>query len=81
MGCIIGPMKSRAIEKEALELPVERRAKLAQRLLESLEDLSEAETEKLWLRESARRADEIDGGKVRLVKSEELERRVRARIK
>jgi putative addiction module component (TIGR02574 family) len=74
-------MNARAIEKEALELPVEKRAKLAQRLLESLDDLSEAETEKLWLQESARRAKEIDDGKVRLVKSEELERRVRARIK
>ena len=74
-------MKSRAIEKEALELPVERRAKLALRLLESLEDLSETEAETLLLRESARRADEIDNGKVRHVKSEELERRVRARIK
>lgn len=80
-GCIIENMKSRAIEKEALELPVARRAKLAQRLLESLEDLSEAEAEKLWLKESARRAAEIDEGKVRLVKSEELERRVRARIR
>ena len=74
-------MNSRAIEKEALELPVEKRAKLAQRLLESLEDLSEAEAEKLWLQEASRRAAEIDEGKVRLVKSEDLERRVRARIK
>ena len=74
-------MNARAIEKEALELPVEKRAKLAQRLLESLEDLSEAEAEKLWLQEAARRAVEIDAGKVSLVKSEELERRVRARIK
>jgi hypothetical protein len=74
-------MKLRAIEKEALELPVERRAKLAQRLLESLEDLSAAEAEKLWLKESARRAAEIDEGRVRVVKSEELERRVRARIR
>jgi hypothetical protein len=45
-------MNARAIEKEALELPVEKRAKLAQRLLESLEDLSEAEAEKLWLQKS-----------------------------
>ena len=74
-------MNARAIEKEALELPVERRAKLAQRLLESLDDLSEAEAQKLWLAEAARRAHEIDEGKVRLVKPEELERRVRARLK
>ena len=71
-------MNSRAIEKEALQLPVGRRAKLAQRLLESLDDLSEAEADKLWLAESTRRASEIDAGKIRLVKPEELERRVRA---
>lgn len=74
-------MKSREIEKEALELPVSRRARLAQRLLESLDDLSEAEADKLWLIEATRRANEIDTGKVHLVKSEELERRVRARLK
>lgn len=74
-------MKSRAIEKEALELPIDERAKLAQRLLESLDDLSEDEANRLWLSEAARRAREIDGGKVRLVKSEELERRVQARLK
>lgn len=74
-------MDSRALEKEALELPVGRRAKLAQRLLESLEELSDAEASKLWLAEAMRRADEIDAGKVRLVTSEELELRVRARLK
>ena len=74
-------MNARAIEKEALELPVEKRAKLAQRLLESLENLTESEAEKLWLHEAERRANELDEGKVRLVKSEELERGVRKRLK
>ncbi|MGH9624097.1 MAG: addiction module protein [Bryobacteraceae bacterium] len=74
-------MNSRTIEKEALQLSVSRRAKLAQRLLESLDDLSDAEADKLWLTEAVRRADEIDAGKVSLVKPEELERRVRARLK
>lgn len=74
-------MNSRAIEKEALELPVSKRAKLAQCLLESVDDLSEPEADKLWLAEALRRADEVDSGKVRLVKAEELERRVRTRLK
>lgn len=34
----------------------------------------------LWLEEAARRAAEIDEGKVTLVEAEELERRVRARL-
>jgi putative addiction module component (TIGR02574 family) len=74
-------MNARLIEKEALELPIDKRAKLAQRLLESLDELSEAEAEKLWAQEAARRAREIDEGKVRLVPYEELQRRVRKRFK
>jgi hypothetical protein len=74
-------MNARAIEKEALELPADKRAKLAQRLLQSLDDLSEAEAERLWLEEASHRAHEIDAGKVRLVKPQELERRIRARSK
>ena len=74
-------MNARLVEKEALQLPVEKRASLAQRLLESLDHLSEAEAEKLWLKEAARRAREIDEGNVRLVSLEELEQRMRARRK
>ena len=74
-------MKSSALEKEALELPVAKRAKLAQRLLESLDQLSEQEAEKLWLAEATRRARELDTGKVRPISAAELERRVQARLK
>ena len=59
-------MNARMIEKEALDLPVDKRAKLAERLLESLDELTEAE---------------IDEGKAQVVTSEELERRVRALLK
>jgi len=74
-------MKAQTIETQALHLPVEERAKLAQRLLESLDDLSEEEAEKLWLQEARRRAREIDEGKVKLVSAEVVERRIRARLK
>jgi len=74
-------MNARILEKEALGLPPDKRAKLAQRLLQSLDELSEAQAEKLWLEEASQRAREIDAGKVSLVKPQELERRVRARIK
>lgn len=75
----IDVMRSAAIEKQALELPAEKRAALAQRLLESLDDLSAAEAEQLWLLEAARRAREIDTGKAQVVSAAELERRVKAR--
>lgn len=80
VGAKMRRMNARILEKEALGLPPDKRAKLAQRLLQSLDELSEAEAEKLWLEEALQRAREIDAGKVSLV-TQELERRVRARIK
>jgi putative addiction module component (TIGR02574 family) len=74
-------MNARTLEKEALALPVEERARLAELLLESLDSLSEEDAEKLWLDEAERRATKIDEGAVTLVSSEELERRARAALK
>jgi putative addiction module component (TIGR02574 family) len=74
-------MKVSSIEEKALALPVHERAKLIERLLESLDTLPEQEAETLWLDAAERRAREIDEGKVQLVTPEELERRVQARLK
>jgi len=70
-----------SLEEDALSLPPSERAKLAERLLESLDGLSSQDVEKLWLDLAERRAREIDGGEVQLVTSEELERRVQARLR
>ena len=69
------------IEKEALALPVRERARLIERLLESLDTLPEQEAETLWLDTAERRAREIDEGTVSLVTPDELERRVQAHLK
>ena len=74
-------MKSSTIEKEALALPLQERAKLVERLLESLDNLPEEEAEALWLDVAEHRAREIDEGKVQLVTPDELERRVQERLK
>lgn len=74
-------MDINAIEKQALHLPIGDRARLAQRLLESLDKLSEADAEQLWVEAAQRRAAEIDRGEVSLVSAEELEQRVQARLK
>jgi putative addiction module component (TIGR02574 family) len=71
-------MNIQAIEQEVLHLPIEERARLAEKLLSSLDALSEQEIEKLWLVEAQRRASEIDNGTVQLVSSEEVERRIQA---
>ena len=74
-------MNIQAIEQEALHLPIEDRARLAEILLSSLDALSEQEIEKLWLVEAQRRAAEIDNGTVQLVSAEEVERRIQAILK
>ncbi len=74
-------MNAATIEEEALALPLQERAKLVERLLDSLENLPEQEAEALWLDTAERRAREIDDGQVQLVTPEELERRVQARLK
>jgi len=48
--------------REALALDPTGRAHLAHRLLDSLDELSEAEVEQLWLAEAARRDAAIDAG-------------------
>ena len=73
-------MDLRDIEDAALRLPVDERANLARRLLESLAPLSEREADKLWLAEADQRARELDEGKVQLVSADEVERRIQARL-
>lgn len=71
-------MTLEAIEKEALDLPLPERARLAEKLLSSLDNLSEAEAEQLWFQEAQRRAVEIDQGLVTLVSAVELDIRIQA---
>jgi putative addiction module component (TIGR02574 family) len=69
------------IEKEALELPTQERAKLAQRLLESLDEVPEAEADQLWMDVAVQRAEEIDSGAVQLVSAEDFEAQVQTLLK
>lgn len=69
------------IEAEIFSLPIEQRAKLAHRLLLSLEEPSEAEFDSLWGEESARRAAEFDSGIVQAVPGEEVAKKARALLR
>ena len=71
---MISPMNTETIRQEALSLPVQQRAELAEQLLSSLDALSETEIEQLWLREAARRADEIDQGVAKRIPADEARR-------
>ena len=74
-------MKAETIRREALLLPVQERAELAEQLLSSLDDLSEAEIEQLWLREAARRAEELDRGVAKCVPTDAVRRQALAMLK
>jgi putative addiction module component (TIGR02574 family) len=71
-------MDVEVLEREALKLPADDRARLARELLNSLDDMPEAEVDRLWLEESGRRATQIDAGEVELVSSEEVDRKAKA---
>jgi len=55
-------MNSDQIEAEALKLDPRSRARLAGRLLESLESLSPGENERIWAEEAQRRSAAMDAG-------------------
>ena len=67
------------ITAEALELPINARAELASRLLDSLDDLSEEENDQLWAQEAERRYADYKAGKIESVPAEEVFGRLRAR--
>ncbi len=58
--------------KHALSLDVRDRAALAERLLASLEELPEEETERLWAEEAQRRLETYREGRARAVRAEEV---------
>ncbi|MFI3119575.1 MAG: addiction module protein [Methylococcaceae bacterium] len=74
-------MNIQAIEQQVLHLPIEDRARLAEKLLSSLDNLPEQENEKLWFVEAQRRAAEIDNGAAQLVSAEEVESKIQAILK
>jgi len=71
------------IEKDALQLPAEDRARLAVRLLSSLEETTESpeEIEKLWIAEAERRFQELRDGVVEGIPAREVFTELRAKRK
>ncbi|MEW6185880.1 MAG: addiction module protein [Thermodesulfobacteriota bacterium] len=74
-------MSLEELKEEMLRLSPEARALLARELLASLEGMSEAEIEKLWVDEAIRRDEEIDKGTGRAFPAEEVLERARTRRK
>ena len=68
------------LEAEVLKLDLASRARLATKLLTSLEALSEAEIERLWVEEAERRNEEMERGVVEERLAEDVIREARARL-
>jgi len=69
------------LAEQAMNLPPESRAKLADLLVESLDSAELGRIEQLWLDEAKRRRDEVRSGEVKTIPGPEGLRRVRDRLK
>ena len=59
------------IAREALALPAEARALLADRLVESLDPVEDDEIQKLWATEARRRREEVREGRINTIPGDE----------
>jgi putative addiction module component (TIGR02574 family) len=72
---------ARELESKALRLSRRERARLAQRLISSLDQEVDADVEKLWLEEAERRLGELKSGKVAGVPAEKVIRKARSALR
>jgi putative addiction module component (TIGR02574 family) len=69
------------VVSEALSLPAKSRARLAERLLESLDDPKQKEIDRLWAEEVEDRIDAYERGELKAIPGKEVFRRLKPRKK
>ncbi len=69
------------LESKALGLPARERARLAERLISSLDDQTDPDAEKLWVEEAERRLDELRSGAVKSRPAESVFRKARSTLR
>jgi putative addiction module component (TIGR02574 family) len=69
------------VAEQAMRLPAESRAELADRLVESLDSEAIGRIDRLWLDEAKRRRDEVRSGRVKTIPGADARRRVHRAIK
>ena len=74
-------MNTETIEQTVLQLPVQQRAELARKLLQSLDDQDQDEIAQSWNAVATRRAAELDSGRADVVPAEEVNRAARALLR
>lgn len=68
-------LRTDELVEEAISLPVEIRAQVIDRLLESLNP-SQKEIDKLWAKEAEKRVEEIQSGRIKTIPGEEVFRKI-----
>jgi hypothetical protein len=69
------------VAEQAMKLPGESRALLADLLVESLDGEELGRIDRLWVAEAKRRRDEVRAGRVKTISGDEARRRVHSAIK
>ena len=69
------------LAEQAMSLPGESRARLADILVESLDTEALTDIDRLWLSEAKRRRDEVPAGKVKTIPGDEALRSVRDSVR
>jgi putative addiction module component (TIGR02574 family) len=72
---------ARDLESKALRLPRKERARLAQRLISSLDREANADVEALWLQEAERRLAELKSGKIAGIPAKKVIRKARSTLR
>jgi putative addiction module component (TIGR02574 family) len=72
---------ARELESKALKLSRRERARLAQRLISSLDQEVDADAATLWLQEAERRLDELKSGKIAGIPAEKVIRKARSTLR
>jgi len=72
---------ARQIESRAMKLSPRERARLAERLISSLDDDADQDAEAVWIREGERRLDELRSGNAKGRSAAGVFRRARAALR
>jgi len=73
--------RARDLEAKALELPPEERARLAERLIASLDPETDPQAGELWLQEAERRLAEIESGSASGLQGEHVIEKARSTLR
>jgi putative addiction module component (TIGR02574 family) len=71
----------RELESKAMKLSRKARARLAQRLISSLDETADAQSEQLWIEEAERRLDDLKSGKVAGIPAEKVIKKARSALR